>query len=73
MAGTEEEYRALQIRFPVPLYDKLQERAKKSRRSLNAEVLVCLESYLNEHIEFEQAMMELIRQKEQERKQAPKR
>jgi hypothetical protein len=47
MANTEdtEEFRALQIRFPLPLYDKIQERAKAERRSINAEVVYCLEKF----------------------------
>ena len=43
----EEEIKALQIRFPITLYNQLTERAAKSRRSLNAEVIVCLEEYLS--------------------------
>jgi hypothetical protein len=47
MANNEdiEEYRALQIRFPLSLYEKIQERAKKERRSINAEVVYCLEKF----------------------------
>jgi len=41
----EEEIKALQIRFPFPLYNKLSERAKKSRRSLNSEVIIILEEF----------------------------
>jgi hypothetical protein len=37
--------KALQIRFPANLGENLQKRAKKARRSLNAEVLICLEEY----------------------------
>jgi hypothetical protein len=40
-----EEVRALQIRFPLPLYEKIQERAKAERRSINAEVVYCLEKF----------------------------
>jgi hypothetical protein len=47
MVNTEdtEEYRALQIRFPFSLYEKIQERAKQERRSFNAEVIYCLEKF----------------------------
>jgi hypothetical protein len=47
MENTEdvEEFRALQIRFPLPLYKKIQERAKAERRSINAEVIYCLEKF----------------------------
>ena len=44
----EEETKALQIRFPVAMYNKLSENAEKSRRSLNSEVIVCLEKYFDE-------------------------
>ena len=37
--------KALQIRFPVNLYDKIQERAKKEHRSFNGEVIYCLEKF----------------------------
>jgi hypothetical protein len=47
MTDTEntEAYRALQIRFPLNLYEKIQERARKERRSFNAEVIYCLEKF----------------------------
>ena len=41
----EEETKALQVRFPTKMYDRLTEMARKSRRSLNAEIIVCLEEY----------------------------
>jgi hypothetical protein len=44
--SVEEDIKALQIRFPIALYNLLSERADKSRRSLNAEVIVSLEEYL---------------------------
>jgi len=37
--------KALQIRFPVALYNKIQERAKRERRSFNAETVYCLEKF----------------------------
>ena len=37
--------KALQIRFPVNLYEKIQDRAKKERRSFNGEVIYCLEKF----------------------------
>jgi predicted HicB family RNase H-like nuclease len=37
--------KALQIRFPVALYERLNELAKKERRSFNAEVVYCLEKF----------------------------
>lgn len=37
--------KALQIRFPVNLYEKIQARAKQERRSFNAEVVYCLEKF----------------------------
>jgi hypothetical protein len=46
MVVMEEDIKALQIRFPIALYNQLSERADKSRRSLNAEVIVSLEEYL---------------------------
>jgi len=39
------EWRAQQIRFPVTLYNKISERAKKELRSFNAEVVYCLEKF----------------------------
>jgi hypothetical protein len=42
----DEEYKAFQLRLPVPLYIEMQKRIKESRRSLNAEIIVCLEEYL---------------------------
>ena len=41
----EEETKATQVRFPASMYDRLTEMAKKSRRSLNAEIITCLEAY----------------------------
>jgi hypothetical protein len=41
-----EEYKAFQLRLPVSLYIEMQKRIKESRRSLNAEIIVCLEEYL---------------------------
>jgi hypothetical protein len=41
-----QEYKALQIRFPVNLYNQIQERAKKEHRSFNGEVIYCLEKFL---------------------------
>jgi hypothetical protein len=38
---------AIQIRFPENLWKTLQKRAKKAHRSLNAEVLLCLEEYFD--------------------------
>jgi hypothetical protein len=40
-----EEHKALQIRFPAALYEKISEHAKKERRSFNAEVVYCLEKF----------------------------
>jgi hypothetical protein len=42
----EEETKALQVRFPAKIYNQLTEMAKKSRRSLNAEIIICLEEHL---------------------------
>ena len=42
----EEETKALQVRFPTSMYNRLTEMAKKSRRSLNAEIITCMEAYL---------------------------
>jgi hypothetical protein len=39
------EYKALQIRFPLALYNRIQELAKKERRSFNGEVIYCLEKF----------------------------
>jgi hypothetical protein len=39
----EEKTKALQVRFPVDMYERLAKGAKKSRRSLNAEIVTCLE------------------------------
>ena len=41
----EDETKALQVRFPIPMYNLLLEESKKSRRSLNAEIITCLEKY----------------------------
>jgi hypothetical protein len=41
-----QEYKALQIRFPVNLYNQIQDRAKKEHRSFNGEVIYCLEKFL---------------------------
>ena len=41
----EEETKATQVRFPASMYNRLTEMAKKSRRSLNAEIIVCLEDF----------------------------
>ena len=41
----EEETKATQVRFPASMYNRLTERAKKSRRSLNGEIIFCLEEY----------------------------
>jgi len=40
----EEETKALQIRFPIDMYNRLQEYAKKSRRSINSEVIASIEA-----------------------------
>ena len=42
-----EKTKATQVRFPVALYEKIQERAKKGYRSFNGEVVYCLEHYFN--------------------------
>jgi hypothetical protein len=39
------DYKALQIRFPIALYNRIQERSKKERRSFNGEVIYCLEKF----------------------------
>ena len=44
--GRKEETKAIQIRFPLEIYEELKKRAKKERRSLNAEVIVSLDDYL---------------------------
>jgi hypothetical protein len=41
-----EDVKAIQIRFPVPLYEELKRRSKENRRSFNAEVVVILVSIL---------------------------
>ena len=41
----EEEVKALQVRFPLDMYERLAKGAKKSRRSLNAEIIFCLEGF----------------------------
>ena len=41
----EEETKATQVRFPASMYQRLTEGAKKSRRSLNGEIIFCLEEY----------------------------
>jgi len=41
----EEETKATQVRFPADLYNRLTEMAKKSHRSLNAEIIFSLEEY----------------------------
>jgi len=41
----EEETKATQVRFPASMYDRLTKMAKKSRRSLNAEIITCLEAH----------------------------
>lgn len=44
-----QEYRGLQIRFPLEIYNKLKERAKEEHRSFNAEVLISLEAVIAVH------------------------
>ena len=44
-----EKIKAMQIRFPMPIYNALKAKAKENRRSLNAETLVCLEKVLEEN------------------------
>jgi hypothetical protein len=56
----EEETKGVQIRFPVPMYEKLKARSKKSLRSLNAEVIVSLEKLFA----AEDAILEAYRGKE---------
>jgi hypothetical protein len=41
-----QEYKALQIRFPINLYNRIQERAKTEHRSFNGEVIHFLEKFL---------------------------
>jgi len=41
-----EETKALQVRFPVAIYQDLKKRAGKSKRSLNAEVIVSVERFI---------------------------
>jgi len=41
----EEETKATQVRFPAHMYNRLMEMAKKSHRSLNAEIIFSLEEY----------------------------
>jgi hypothetical protein len=45
MPENEEAYKAFQFRCPLPLYEKLLDRARDSRRSLNSEIIVCLEDF----------------------------
>jgi len=44
-----QEYRGLQIRFPMEIYNKLKKRAKEEHRSFNAEVLISLEAIIATH------------------------
>ena len=44
-----QEYRGLQIRFPMEIYNKLKKRAKEERRSFNAEVVMSLEAVIAVH------------------------
>ena len=41
-----QEYRGLQIRFPIEIYRELKKRAKESRRSFNGEVVASVEKYI---------------------------
>jgi len=38
-----EEVKAIQVRLPIEVYGELKKRAKESRRSLNAEIVMSLE------------------------------
>jgi hypothetical protein len=42
------DYQAISLRFPKELYTYFQERAKQSRRSLNAELLLMIEECLKQ-------------------------
>ena len=44
----EESTKALQVRFPENMYNRLARNAKINRRSLNAEIVFCLEEYFSE-------------------------
>lgn len=41
-----EEKKAIQIRFPIWMYEKLKTRAKEERRTLNGEVCFALQAYI---------------------------
>ena len=42
----QKESKGIQIRFPLPVYKALKTLAIENRRSINSEVIVCLESVL---------------------------
>jgi hypothetical protein len=62
-----EEQKAFQVRLPLSLYKKLQKRIKESRRSLNSEIIVCLEDFFAiagksvENMDEEESAMQQIR------------
>ena len=62
-----EEQKAFQVRLPLSLYKKLQKRIKESRRSLNSEIIVCLEDFFAivgknvENMNDEESAMQQIR------------
>jgi predicted DNA-binding protein len=43
----DEKTKALQVRLPEEMYNRLSQQAKKLRRSLNAEIITCLEEHFD--------------------------
>jgi hypothetical protein len=59
--------KAFQVRLPLSLYKRLQKRTKESRRSLNSEIIVCLEDFFAimgkdvENMSDEESAMQQVR------------
>lgn len=52
----------VQLRIPIGLYERIEKAATKAKSEKNDFIRLCLDQYLREHCERDEALLERIRE-----------